>query len=280
MKKIGAILLLGACSSMPKPEANIMPLPPKNFPPLTMIGDASATIKGSSIAEPTPEDWKKTTNSCVTHLYECRYNDQGVVTNVVSMDQSEPTFREFTEEALKTWSFAPGKSGSCFVQTIYEKNRATRVLVVPKDLAQTMVSNLKKNRAVVATANDSRPMPTLLQDKKPDVPWEMARKYQDGYAIINFDIDPDGIPINFKIIDAEPENGLEKNAIRALKGWRYATLKDEPNSKRNHTVTIEVHIAGGTQPVSVCDTGLKLNRLAQAQETTTGPLQAPNPSLK
>lgn len=280
MKKIGVLLLLGACSSTPKPEANIMPLPPKNFPPLTVIGDETATIKNSSLAEPTPEDWKKATNSCVTHLYECQYNDQGLVTGLVSMDQSEPTFREFTEEALKTWSFAPGKSGSCFVQTIYEKKRSTRVLVVPKHMAETMVSNLKKNRAVVDTANDSRPVPTLLRDKKPDVPWEMARKYQDGYAIINFDIDPDGIPINFKVVDAEPENGLEKSALSALKRWRYASLKDEPNSRRNHTVTIEVMIGGGTQPVSICDTGLKLNRLARDQDTTTGPLQAPKPSLK
>ncbi|HET9240225.1 MAG TPA: TonB family protein, partial [Oligoflexus sp.] len=149
----------------------------------------------------------------------------------------------------------------------------------PRDLAQTMVSNLKKNRAVVPL-DRSKPEPTLLRDSKPEVPWEMARKSQDGYIIINFDIDADGIPTNFKVIDADPQNGFEKNAIAALKRRRYATLKDEPNSRRNQTTSMEIFMAGGAQPAPLCDTGLKLNRLAEAQETTTGPLQAPNPSLK
>lgn len=281
MKKIGAILLLGACSSTPKPETtNIMPYPPKNFPALTMIGSGTATIKSPTVAEPTPEDWQKAGSSCITHLYECQYNDQGIVTRLASMDQSDPAFHEFTEEALRSWRFEPGKSGSCFVQTVYEKGRSTRVLVVPQDLAQTMVSNLKKNRAARSEIQDEKPLPTLLRQKKLEVPGDMARKDQDGYAIINFDIDPDGIPVNFKVIDAEPENGLEANSISALKRWRYASLKDEPNSKRNHTVVMELMLVGGRQPVSVCDTGLKLNRLARAQETTTGPLQAPKPSLK
>jgi TonB family protein len=281
MKKIGAILLLGACSSTPKSDTtNIMPYPPKNFPALTMIGSGTATIKSPTVAEPTADDWKTVANSCVTHLYSCEYNDQGVVTRVASLDQSDPAFHEFTEEALKSWRFEAGKSGSCFVQTIYERNRSTRVLVVPQDLAQTMVSNLKKNRAARPEVPDERPLPTLLRRTKMEVPQELALKDQDGYAIINFDIDADGIPTNYKVIDAEPENGLEANAISALKRWRYATLKDEPNSKRNQTVVMELMLVGGMQPVSTCDTGLKLNRLARAQETTTGPLQAPKPSLK
>ncbi|HET9236356.1 MAG TPA: hypothetical protein VFO10_03870, partial [Oligoflexus sp.] len=124
MKKLGAILLLGACSSTPKPETNMMSFPRPNFPPLTVIGSGQPALKNSSLAEPTPEDWKNAGDTCVTHLYECQYNDQGVVTRVISMDQSEPTFHEFTEEALKTWRFEAGKSGSCFVQTIYERNRS------------------------------------------------------------------------------------------------------------------------------------------------------------
>jgi len=281
MKKIGAILLLGACSSTPKPETtNVVPRPPKNFPALTMIGSETAAIKSPTVAEPTPEDWKTVGDTCVTHLYECQYNDQGVVTRVTSLDQSDPAFHEFTEEALKTWRFEPGKSGSCFVQTIYEKGYSTRGLGVPRGLAPKLVATHKKKPAARPEVKDEKPLPTLLRQKKMEVPKEMALSNKDGYAIINFDIDPDGIPTNYKVIDAEPENGMEANAISALKRWRYATLKDEPNSKRNHTVVMEFMLVGGTQPVSVCDTGLKLNRLARAQETTTGPLQAPKPSLK
>ncbi len=276
MKKIAFFLLFTACATTPHR--------PQNFPPVTVIGVDTAKVKSPSLAELTEEDWKLSKDTCITHLYQCQFNDKGEVTTLKELDASEPTFQADTEEALRSWRFEGGKAGTCFAQMIYEKDQPTRVLLVPKDMAQTMVSNLAKNRAVLPkTEHKGKSHPTALHQPRFELPRELALKGQSAYIVVNFDLDPEGVPQNIKVIDDEPQGVLEANVLKTLKNWRYSKLADEPNSFRNTTVSMTAFVPNG-QPISTCDMGLKLNRLAQAQlppqENTTGPRQAPNPSLK
>lgn len=282
MKKIGAFLLLTACTTMPQTKPN--DIRPREFPRITVIGTDTAQIKSPSLVDLTEEDWKGAETTCVTHLYQCQYNDKGEVTTLKDLHVSEPSFQAYTEEALRAWRFESGKGGSCYAQVVYEKDQATRVLVAPQDMAQTMISNMTQNRAALPKLDTKgKTHPTALQRPKFEMPWDLARKGQSAYIVVNFDIDPEGVPYNIKVIDDEPEAALEANVLKALKRWRYAKLADEPNSYRNTTVTMTAYVQDG-QPISTCDVGLKLNRLARAQlpvqENTTGPRQAPNPSLK
>lgn len=283
MKKIYAFLILSACTTSPQSQPKSEEVRPRDFPRVTVIGTETAQIKSPALADPTEEDWQQAQNSCVTHLYQCQYDDKGQVTHVKALDQSELTFQTFTEEALRAWRFEPGKSGSCYAQVVYEKDRVTRVLVVPQDMAQTMMSNLQKNRAALPKPDRNKTFPTGLYQPKIEMPREMALRGQSGYIVVNFDLDPEGIPTKLKVVDEEPEGAFENNALRTIKRWRYAKLADAPNSTRNVTTTISAFVVDG-QPLSTCDVGLKLNRLAKAQlspqENTTGPRQAPNPSLK
>jgi hypothetical protein len=264
MKKLYAFLFLSACTTSPKSQPKSEDVRPREFPRVTVIGTETAQIKSPSLADLTDEDWKQTEAGCVTHLYQCQYDEQGQVTEVKALDQSEPTFQAFTEEALRAWRFEAGKGGSCFAQVIYEENLATRVLVVPQDMAHTMMSNLQKNRAAMPKPDRTKTFPSPLHQPKIKMPKDMILKGQSGFIIVNFDLDPEGVPINLKVIDEEPEGAFEKDTLRTIKGWRYAKLADEPNSMRNVTTTIGTYVASG-QALSTCDVGLKLNRLAKAQ---------------
>ncbi len=282
MKKIASFLFLTACATTPQPKPEHPK--PQEFPRVTVIGTQTAQLKSPSLAELTEEDWKLSEGTCITHLYQCQYNDKGEVTKLKELDVSEPSFQADTEEALRAWRFESGKAGSCFAQMIYEKEQPTRVLIVPEDMAQSMVSNLTKNRAVLPkTDRKGKRHPTALHQPKFEMPRELVMNGKSAYIVVNFDLDPEGVPQNIKVIDDEPQGVLEANVLKALKTWRYSKLADEPDSLRNTTVSMTAYVPNG-QPISTCDVGLKLNRLAQAhlptQENTTGPRQAPKPSLK
>ena len=56
---------------------------------------------------------------------------------------------------------------------------------------------------------------------EPRYPVRAKKQGAEGYVLISFTINPQGRPIDIKIIEAKPRRLFEKEAIRALRKWKY-----------------------------------------------------------
>ncbi|QOL25951.1 energy transducer TonB [Thalassotalea sp. LPB0316] len=68
-------------------------------------------------------------------------------------------------------------------------------------------------------ANSSHDM--LLSTKAPKYPIKAARKRIEGYTKLEYDISPEGKPININVIEAYPSDVFNAAAIESFSGWRY-----------------------------------------------------------
>lgn len=56
---------------------------------------------------------------------------------------------------------------------------------------------------------------------EPRYPANALKRKLEGYVVLGFTIDPKGKPTDIKIVDANPRRMFEKEAIRALRKWKY-----------------------------------------------------------
>lgn len=64
-------------------------------------------------------------------------------------------------------------------------------------------------------------MATPLVRVEPRFPTEAARQGISGWVLLNFSIDESGSVTDVSVVAAEPKNIFEREAIRALRRWKY-----------------------------------------------------------
>lgn len=106
------------------------------------------------------------------------------------------------------------------------------------DLAVTGLSIAVPSMPVVAPDPVAEPVPTPVQAVTPNTvgqnqqimplhraepvyPRRALQRRIEGYVIASFDIDKGGRPINIKIVEGKPARVFDREAIKALKRWKY-----------------------------------------------------------
>ncbi|TFH92382.1 energy transducer TonB [Vibrio ouci] len=56
---------------------------------------------------------------------------------------------------------------------------------------------------------------------EPRYPAKALKRGAEGYVIMSFTIDPTGKPTSIEVVEAKPKRMFEREAIRALKKWKY-----------------------------------------------------------
>ncbi|BCN25630.1 energy transducer TonB [Vibrio alfacsensis] len=69
------------------------------------------------------------------------------------------------------------------------------------------------------TMGNQQALPLYRVD--PRYPSQALKRKVEGYVIMRFTIDATGRPKNVEVIEAQPKRMFEKEAVRALKKWKY-----------------------------------------------------------
>lgn len=80
---------------------------------------------------------------------------------------------------------------------------------------------------------------------EPRYPTKALKRGAEGYVVMKFTIDPTGKPIDVEVVEANPKRMFEREAIRALKKWKYQpkVVDGGAISQLGQTVRLEFKIA-------------------------------------
>ncbi|RQW63600.1 energy transducer TonB [Vibrio viridaestus] len=56
---------------------------------------------------------------------------------------------------------------------------------------------------------------------QPNYPSRALRRNIEGYVVVRFDIDENGRPFNIQVVESKPSRMFDREAIRAVKRWKY-----------------------------------------------------------
>lgn len=79
---------------------------------------------------------------------------------------------------------------------------------------------------------------------EPRYPTKALKRGAEGYVVMKFTIDPTGKPVDVEVVEANPKRMFEREAIRALKKWKYQpkVLDGGAISQFGQTVRLEFKI--------------------------------------
>ena len=80
---------------------------------------------------------------------------------------------------------------------------------------------------------------------EPRYPAKALKRGAEGYVLMSFTIDETGRPVDIEITDAKPRRMFERNAIRALKKWKYQpkVIDGKAIAQVGQTVKLEFKLA-------------------------------------
>ena len=80
---------------------------------------------------------------------------------------------------------------------------------------------------------------------EPRYPTKALKRGAEGYVVMKFTIDPTGKPIDVEVVEANPKRMFEREAIRALKKWKYQpkVVDGGAIAQLGQTVKLEFKIA-------------------------------------
>ncbi|MBA5763576.1 energy transducer TonB [Vibrio sp. 404] len=80
---------------------------------------------------------------------------------------------------------------------------------------------------------------------EPRYPAKALRRGAEGFVVLRFTIDPTGRPMNIEVVDANPRRMFEKEAIRALRKWKYQPKVENGDAlaQLGQTVRLEFKLA-------------------------------------
>lgn len=81
---------------------------------------------------------------------------------------------------------------------------------------------------------------------EPKYPVKAARDGVEGWVSLSFSVDELGRVANVKVIEAQPKRYFEREAVKALKKWRYKPRIENGKAivQHNQTVMLEFNMAG------------------------------------
>ncbi|MHC9509809.1 energy transducer TonB [Kangiella sp. M94] len=90
---------------------------------------------------------------------------------------------------------------------------------------------------------DSRSALPLYQ-AQPNYPVGPASQGIEGWVLLQYDVDSSGSLSNIKVVDAQPRRTFDREAIAALKKWKFRPAMDNGNpvSVKGQTVKIEFNL--------------------------------------
>ena len=148
----------------------------------------------------------------------------------VRVVRAEPTgyFEQAAAEGVRRWRFASatqnGKPIECRLRT--------RVRFALTDSAATEAGE----------PGSERPQPVY--------PPALLQSRVEGYAEIEYDLDPDGVVMNARVTAAMPRGEFEQAALAAVRSWR-GPAAAEPTASRNATLRFQA--AGHESRDRACD---------------------------
>ncbi|MFG6246673.1 energy transducer TonB [Vibrio diabolicus] len=88
------------------------------------------------------------------------------------------------------------------------------------------------------TMGNQQALPLYRVD--PRYPSKALKRRVEGYVIMRFTIDATGRPKDIEVIEAEPQRMFEREAIRALKKWKYQPKVEDGVSIEQYGQTAKV----------------------------------------
>lgn len=90
---------------------------------------------------------------------------------------------------------------------------------------------------------DSRSALPLFQ-AQPNYPITAASQGIEGWVLLQYDVDTSGTLSNINVLDAQPRRTFDKEAVAALKKWKFRPAMDngQPISVKGQTVKIEFNL--------------------------------------
>ncbi|MCM5507065.1 MULTISPECIES: energy transducer TonB [unclassified Vibrio] len=80
---------------------------------------------------------------------------------------------------------------------------------------------------------------------EPRYPTKAMKRQAEGYVVLKFTIDPTGRPTDIEVVEASPKRMFERNAIQALRKWKYQpkVVDGVAVSQPNKTARVEFNLA-------------------------------------
>ena len=82
--------------------------------------------------------------------------------------------------------------------------------------------------AAAMTAMSFAAAPAMASERErtqvaaPEYPRGAERRNVEGYAIVQYNVTPDGTVVDATVVEAQPEGIWDRSVIRAINGWGYA----------------------------------------------------------
>ncbi|CAM5203572.1 energy transducer TonB [Alishewanella longhuensis] len=83
-------------------------------------------------------------------------------------------------------------------------------------------------------------MATPLVRAEPRFPTEAARQGISGWVMLNFSIDESGSVTDVSVVAAEPKDIFEREAIRALRRWKYQPQLVEGKAVKQSNLQVQL----------------------------------------
>lgn len=106
--------------------------------------------------------------------------------------------------------------------------------------------------ASIATPSGAFGAPELLDNRsalplfqaQPNYPINAASQGIEGWVLLQYDVDTSGTLSNINVLDAQPRRTFDKEAVAALKKWKFRPAMDngQPISVKGQTVKIEFNL--------------------------------------
>ncbi|MDA7746794.1 TonB family protein [Psychromonas sp.] len=113
------------------------------------------------------------------------------------------------------------------------------IAVPANNISEINHSTTKLSTAVAGVGESQQVMP--LHRIEPVYPRRALQRKIEGYVVLTFDIDKRGQPTNINVIDEAPPRIFNREALKALKNWKYQpkVVNGQAQEQTNQKIKLE-----------------------------------------